>query len=735
MTILIILLMVAAAAVTFVLFYSAHYHRRRARIHEKLPVTPVGNLDDEGMAKVVGKVVEVDPPLQSPLSKCQCVYYRLRIERERASDEGPANYTRRRAANDDDDDGDWETVVEATNAVSFAVEDDTGMATVEAKHIDVDLKSRRRVDSGYLKALSAGQEKALTERFPDKQFSFTKKMRYSEIVIEEGDELAVTGEVDLPKNDNPRFRSAEDAPILVSDETVNEAAVACRTQAKLHTIFSGIAGACTIGLAVWLIVHLSTPNKSSSSSSSSDSAKNDNKDNTQVANNDGKGNTPIAGNQPKKGSGIGRQPRKEIGFEEPPQPPPMRDPEDDLPKGNDLDSVLARFKIRVERKQFQWRDELRQIALLFRPDHPRRSDVFKFLMGYTENPDVFLRSDARREALKWASKSDVPTLCKLMTAERDGGVQREIMQKLKELNDPAAAETLAIFLKDHLRGEAEQALKGMGSGAEKFVIPYTKEGYDRDTRAAAIRVLESIATMEGGKVVEQLTRDADDHVNRTARGSFEALGKRLGIARDVDAILAALDSSILAKNGGKFNQFLNDLKSGYMADHPKRAEVFKALTVFALAAAADPQGFGRNELGVEFARWSSKDDVPALSEVLVAVKEGNSESAILAKLKEFKDPRCADAVATFIANFFKKNEAATVLRAIGPSAEKSLHTYVRGKTPDGKEVGPFDRQTAIEVLGDIGTTESVPVLQSLLKDFFMGKHASAAMANIQARKK
>lgn len=257
MTILIIVLIVVAAIATFVLYYASTYHKKRARMLEKVPVSPVADIEEEGMAKVVGRVVALDKAIPSPITKTKCVYYHLRIEQQKAKDELPSNYARRRGVEEDeDDDVDWGPVVEETRAVSFAVEDDTGMAAVEAKNLDVEVKSGKRIDSGYLKALSEAQERQLVERFPNKKFSFSKKMRYTEVVIEEGDELMVTGEVDLPKDDHPQFRALDDHPVHVSDRTENKAAVESLGKAKLSLIFTGVSAACTLGLVVWLIVHL-----------------------------------------------------------------------------------------------------------------------------------------------------------------------------------------------------------------------------------------------------------------------------------------------------------------------------------------------------------------------------------------------------------------------------------------------------------------------------------------------
>ena len=718
MPVLIIIILLAAAAIaTFVLYYASNYHKKRANILERVPVSAAGEIDEEGVARVVGKVAALDRTLSSPMTRTRCVYYRILIEEQRAKEDVKSNFVRRRGVEEDeDDDVDWEAVVDEVKSVAFAVEDDSGMATVEGAHLDVDIKSRKRIDTGYLKSVSDAQERYLKESYPEKKFSFSKKMRYTEVTIEEGDRIAVTGEVDLPKDDHPRFRALKSEPLHVSDQTENRAAAESRARAKLNLVLTGISGACTLGLVVWLIVALVSPKKSASSSSGSETVSNtpsNNNTNTRVVQNN---NNP-AERPPERNPGSA--------FKEPPQV--------NLPMGNDLDSVLTRAKARVAANDvFGFKNELQQLRLLFEPNHPRRSDVFKAMAAFIVVENVFIRGDARNEALFWAGKKEVPELCKMLKDEHEGHTQSGYFNKLKELKDPRCAETVAIYLKDNgKRHEAEETLKALDSSAEKIVLPYTKEGYDRDTRTAAIRVLEEIGGKESAVALDKLIADSERDVAAHAKRALDKVAKRAKYVRSVENIFAAVNTHIAANDQFGAHEALKELGPVYKENHPQRKEVFAALLLI-----VDTKDVSlRNEALNELCRWSATDNVPKLCQILTTIKDNGAESILLKKLKVLKDPRSAEPVAAFLTNFGKQAEAIGVLKEIGAPAEKALHPYTKEINPDGTPANFITRRPVVELLGEIGTKESIPLLQKLCmdRDNFVRQSALVALQKVKSR--
>jgi hypothetical protein len=732
MTILIIALIVVTAAATFVFFYTSTYHKRRAKMLEKVPVSPVGDLEEEGVAKVVGKVIALEKTVASPIAKARCVYYRLCIEKQKAEEEAASAGNRRRVTDEDDDGGEWETVVEDVKVVPFAVEDDTGMAAVEPKNLDVEVKSGKRKDSGYLKGLSAAQENMLAERYPGKKFSFSKRMRYTEVVIEEGDELMVTGEVDLPKGDNPRFVGLDDQPVVVSDRTENKAAAESLGKAKSGLIFTGISGACTVGLIVWLVIHLASPKKSSSSGGS-ESASNTTNSNT----NNGKTEPKNAANANGGGGNIVNPGPKlenppDRQFENQPPPPPNNDPDAGLPKGNDLKSVLVRYKAKADRNDvFGTKRELDILHRHFKPDLPQRAEVHGILMGYANVENPFIRGDSWREALFWTAPADAPALAKLLTAETDDGRKGELIRRLGELKNPAAAATLAEFLnEDRWRGDATNALKALGAGAESAVLAKLKTEKDPQAAIHAIQVLEEVGGKDSAAALDALVADPDRNVSEHAKRALEKVGKRSGYVRNINNLLLTFSAKLTTNDQFAAGNTLKEIAAAYKPDHPKRSEVFAVL--FEAAGSNAPSI--RGDAAREACRWAVKDDVPKLAGLLTTCMDGGIESTILAKLKEFKDPRCAAAVASFLVGF-KKEEAKAVLIALGPEAEEAVQPYTGPLTPDGKMNAFFNRVPAIEVLGEIGTKKSLPLLTSMKKEIKpVADAANKAIKAILARK-
>jgi hypothetical protein len=737
MTILIIALIVITAAATFVFFYTSTYHKRRAKMLEKVPVSPVGDIEEKGVAKVVGKVVALEKTVASPIAKAKCVYYRLCIEKQKAEEESASAGNRRRVTDEDDDGGEWETVVEDVKAIPFAVEDDTGMAAVETKNLDVEVKSGKRKDSGYLKGLSSAQEKLLTERYPGKKFSFSKRMRYTEVVIEEGDELMVTGEVDLPKGDNPRFVGLDDQPVVVSDRTENKAAAESLSKAKSGLIFTGISGVCTVGLIVWLVIHLASPKKSSSSGGS-ESASNTTNSSTNSGKNEPKNVNANGGGDNIVNPGPKFENPPDRKFENPPEnppppPPPNNDPDAGLPKGNDLKSVLVRYKAKADRNDvFGVKRELDILHRHFKPNLPQQAEVHGVLMGYANVENPFIRGDSWREALFWTAPADAPALAKLLAAETDDGRKGELIRRLGELKNPAAAGTLAEFLnEDRWRGDATNALKALGAGAEAAVLAKLKTEKDPQAAIHAIQVLEEVGGKDSAAALDALVADPDRNVSDHAKRALEKVGKRSGYVRNINNLLVTFSAKLAANDHFAAKDALKEIGAAYKPDHPKRGEVFAVLFE---AAGSTKDVFVRGDAAREACRWAVKDDVPRLAELLTTCKDGGIESAILAKLKEFKDPRCAEAVASFLIGF-KKEEAKAVLIALGPEAEEAVQPYTRATTPDGGMNPFFNRTPAIDILAAIGTKKSIPLLMPMTKEFGPVKDASTkAIKAIQARK-
>jgi HEAT repeat protein len=102
-------------------------------------------------------------------------------------------------------------------------------------------------------------------------------------------------------------------------------------------------------------------------------------------------------------------------------------------------------------------------------------------------------------------------------------------------------------------------------------------------------------------------------------------------------------------------------------------------------------------------KWASKDNVPALIEVLrddeFTPWAGEMRKLAMQTLGELKDERGAPAVTARLLNVFEREEAARALIAMGPVAEKTVMT---GLTNNDAAV----RKLVCTVLAEIGTKTS-----------------------------
>jgi hypothetical protein len=319
----------------------------------------------------------------------------------------------------------------------------------------------------------------------------------------------------------------------------------------------------------------------------------------------------------------------------------------------------------------------------------------------------------------------------MLTAERVAARQQDLFRKLEAYKDPRCAEAVAPFLASpERRSAAESILKELDSTAEKHVLPYLAAGHAKDTRVAALQVVASIGTKESARIVEPMTRDADSYVSHHAKIVYGKLSERYGIKEDLLAAVKGLKEVIAAQNGFEITHIERQLDKAYRPDHPQRAEVFKGLVE--CSTVNDPKGMGKRTWCLAAAKWSSKDDIQPLCELLV---RSGGEKVFFDKLKQYKDPKCAETVAGFLAVKLMWGEAAAVLKEIGPAAEKAVFPYTLPAALNGAALPFATRLAAIELLGDIGTRESILLLRQLTTDGQVGNFAKQALAKVLARNK
>ncbi len=177
----------------------------------------------------------------------------------------------------------------------------------------------------------------------------------------------------------------------------------------------------------------------------------------------------------------------------------------------------------------------------------------------------------------------------------------------------------------------------------------------------------------------------------------------------------------------KRHEAIRKLK-GMLPDDKRRAEVVKALEPLLTNDDHFTRHWAIEALGI----WGNKDAVPLL---LNAMREQETRGEAMKALARLKDERAVEPIAQRLEEFFDRHEAEEALKAMGPMAEKAV--LARLNHHDW-----LVRKAVCDVLGAIGTKESIPALEKVVaagKDPFSGqnhlaaKFAEQAIRSIKAR--
>ena len=136
--------------------------------------------------------------------------------------------------------------------------------------------------------------------------------------------------------------------------------------------------------------------------------------------------------------------------------------------------------------------------------------------------------------------------------------------------------------------------------------------------------------------------------------------------------------------------------------------------------------------------WGSENEVPDLIKAIEHPDDAWTRKEALKVIGRFKDARSLPAVIRSFRESQTRGDAGQALREMGAMAEKDVLAIVN-EPPDIQIV--FLKRDAIELLADIGTQKSVPVLRKVVasNDFHerarLVEPAKKALAAIDARKK
>jgi hypothetical protein len=176
-------IIVSIAALIGILIYYFNTKQRIIRTLSKLPIKQIGSLRNHEFTRFSGKALHVKEPLIAPFSKRKCVFYVIKIEKKKST--GKNSY--------------WDTIVKEENIQEFFLEKNGDFAIVRPSqnpknyisHLVID----KKVNSGTFNDPTPEFNELLANYNIDSEgfFGFNKSLRYSEAIIEIGEQITVAG--------------------------------------------------------------------------------------------------------------------------------------------------------------------------------------------------------------------------------------------------------------------------------------------------------------------------------------------------------------------------------------------------------------------------------------------------------------------------------------------------------------------------------------------------------------
>jgi hypothetical protein len=200
--------------------WSIFKNRKRYMLIEGTQRVKVEQLQP-GLYQLHGQAVAMGPLLSSPLTNSRCIYFRFLLEeqRTRSVSSGARGAMRTETY--------WHPIIDDVQATPAAIDDGSGWAEVEFKDAETVLKVHASRQSGFIQSAPPAVKKRLEKLYnhSTKGWFFEKSTRYTETIIQEGDDLFILGEAVPRDKQGKRFCLIKDKhPLLVSDKDASELA-------------------------------------------------------------------------------------------------------------------------------------------------------------------------------------------------------------------------------------------------------------------------------------------------------------------------------------------------------------------------------------------------------------------------------------------------------------------------------------------------------------------------------
>lgn len=174
---------ISVAVLIGFLIYFFNNKQKIIRTLSKLPIRQIGSLKTNEFSRITGKALHVKEPLIAPFSKRKCIFYSMKIEQKKSN--GKSSH--------------WRTLVKEEKIQEFFLEKNSDFVIVKPNqnpknylsHLVIDKKTQ----SGTFNDPTP-EFKALLKHYninSEGFFGFNKQLRYSEGIIEIGEQITVAG--------------------------------------------------------------------------------------------------------------------------------------------------------------------------------------------------------------------------------------------------------------------------------------------------------------------------------------------------------------------------------------------------------------------------------------------------------------------------------------------------------------------------------------------------------------
>ncbi len=324
-----------------------------------------------------------------------------------------------------------------------------------------------------------------------------------------------------------------------------------------------------------------------------------------------------------------------------------------------------------------------------------REDVAPAAVKLLKDSDKNVRQAAARAVGAWGGPDQVNALARLLN-DPDASIRRAGIAALGHLKTEKAAEPLMRHLMVEFEPSLE-ALRELGPLAEPAAMARLKDS-DHKVRVEACKVLIYVFTVKSGPDLKSLSRDVRDR-------DLQAIAQ--AALKHDQAVMVALAHLTRTDAFAHFHRIEAAKALANLAPNARRAQVAEAL-VHQLSQ-GDP--FLNDAIPNALATWGTPEVVPNLIQMLNQEDQwGRVALGAISALGRLKDPRAVDALAPrLVAHGFVETRAQQALVSLGEVAEWPLQKYLT-------DSDPAMRAAVCEVLGKIGTDDSIPALEALTTD-------------------